>query len=584
MRSSMLSYTTRRLLGFLGVTLLMSGVCLAEDATAAAAEVGRVTAWLAGEFDNWEQVTAAERENPGGSATRLHSSVVPVAVPHLGEHVLYVEQYENGDPENTVRQRVYSLRPDPDRGTVVMAIFRLPDPADAQLAHADPAALEGMDVERFELYEGCEIEWEALGDALVGTQPAGGCTVTTPGGMTLVFHKELRLERNLLLSREWATTEEGNPVWGDAEGETTRLRRCRFFQGWIGVRSEDEGVYFLDDLELHDQGGTLEVTDKEGHPTDQTIRLETTAAGETTPAALQLSILNDDDGEPRLTASARTDEAASTIGLDSGELLIWFATTESASVDLDLLTTWMTGSFSSAAQSEVDPEVDSEFFDVSLHMAPIWTTRTDGRWLYVEQAVAEHSDQPYRQRIYRLSEPAVGLFESRVFTLPDPTSAIGAWQLEDPLADLSPDDLTERHGCTIYLRRRGETFEGSTLGSLCTSSLRGASYATSEVVITPDGMVSWDRGFAADGGQVWGATSGGYVFDRLVPADPEGDVPPESESGSGSGSESDTDADTDSNSDPDPDTDDSGGGSGSGNESDPTSEAQSNTSVDGTRK
>ena len=215
------------------------------------------------------------------------------------------------------------------------------------------------------------------------------------------------------------------------------------------------------------------------------------------------------------------------------------ATDEDAS-DLDLLASWMAGTFSSAAQAAEDPE----FFEVSLHMAPIWTDRTDGRWLYIEQAVSEHQDRPYRQRVYRLVELAPGLFESQIFTLPDPASVIGVWLTQDPLAELGPGDLEERDGCSILLRRRGENFIGSTLASLCTSTLRGAAYATSEVVVTPEGVVSWDRGFAADGSQVWGPTKGGYVFDRIVPdeEEPPPDPDPDSDSDSDSDSEQETEA------------------------------------------
>jgi hypothetical protein len=184
--------------------------------------------------------------------------------------------------------------------------------------------------------------------------------------------------------------------------------------------------------------------------------------------------------------------------------------------ELELLTRWMTGTFSSAVQAAENPD----YLAVSLHMAAIWPARTDGRWLYVEQAVADYPDQPYRQRVYQLVELVPGLLESRVYTLPDPAAVVGAWRAAEPLAGLDPSDLEERQGCSILLRRRDEAFIGSTLASLCPSELRGASWATSEVVVTADGMVSWDRGFAADGNQVWGATGGGYVFDRIVP-DPE---------------------------------------------------------------
>lgn len=199
--------------------------------------------------------------------------------------------------------------------------------------------------------------------------------------------------------------------------------------------------------------------------------------------------------------------------------------------DLQELKTWMAGDFSNAVQAAEDPE----FFDLSLHVAPIWPDRTDGHWFYVEQAVRPYQDRPYRQRVFHVRELAPGLFENQVFTLPDPTAAVGAWQAEDPLSDLEPADLAERDGCAILLRRRGETFVGSTIASLCTSTLRGAAYATSEVVVTPDGVVSWDRGFAADGRQVWGTTKGGTVFDRIVPDEEE--APSEDDSDSDSDSE-----------------------------------------------
>lgn len=37
---------------------------------------------------------------------------------------------------------------------------------------------------------------------------------------------------------------------------------------------------------------------------------------------------------------------------------------------------------------------DSSYFDIRLVMEPIWEDRTDGRWLYVEQAVAGHEVRP----------------------------------------------------------------------------------------------------------------------------------------------------------------------------------------------
>jgi CpeT protein len=210
------------------------------------------------------------------------------------------------------------------------------------------------------------------------------------------------------------------------------------------------------------------------------------------------------------------------------------------SADLDLLASWLRGSFSNAAQAEAS---NGQIVAVDLHLTPIWGDLPDGPWRYLEQAVSSSPDRPYRQRVLQLAEPVAGLLEIRVWALPDPTAAVGAWRLDEPLTELSPDGLVPRPGCSILLRRRGEIFEGSTVGFVCSSELRDASVATSEVAVTADGLVSWDRGYAADGRQVWGPTDGGLVFDRIVPspeAGTETGTGAEAEAGTGAGTEAGT--------------------------------------------
>ena len=175
---------------------------------------------------------------------------------------------------------------------------------------------------------------------------------------------------------------------------------------------------------------------------------------------------------------------------------------------------WMSGSFSSAEQAAAD----STYFDIRLHMAPIWQERVDGPWLYVEQAVAASQDRPYRQRVYHVSEPEPGRFVSEVFELPgDPLRFAGAWRADSLLAGVTPEQLVSRTGCAVHLRWVPErlAYEGRTPGEACLSSLRGATYATSEVRISSEGIVSWDRGWDDHDVQVWGAEKGGYVFRRV---------------------------------------------------------------------
>lgn len=177
----------------------------------------------------------------------------------------------------------------------------------------------------------------------------------------------------------------------------------------------------------------------------------------------------------------------------------------------------LTGSFSSAAQAKADPN----FRSIDLHMAPIWPDRKDGPWLYVEQAVSEAPERPYRQRIYRL-QPGTGdggipVVFSFVYTLPgDPLAFAGAWKDPQRFQSIDPGLLSILDGCTVTLRGDGaERLVGGTYGTGCVSTLNGAAYTTSEVTLAPDLLETLDRGYDLAGTQVWGSEHGPYRFARV---------------------------------------------------------------------
>lgn len=179
----------------------------------------------------------------------------------------------------------------------------------------------------------------------------------------------------------------------------------------------------------------------------------------------------------------------------------------------------MTGAFTSHEQSVRD----LEYRDIQLHVTAIWPdlSSESQRWLYVEQAAAESLDKPYRQRIYRLTQGSLpSQVVSEVFELPGGATGAaryaGMWRTPEAFTLLNPPQLKRREGCAVYLRRIGPgVFEGETAGSSCWSSLQGAEYATSQVLLNRSGLMSWDRGFDAAGKQVWGAVKGPYEFKRI---------------------------------------------------------------------
>ena len=170
----------------------------------------------------------------------------------------------------------------------------------------------------------------------------------------------------------------------------------------------------------------------------------------------------------------------------------------------------MTGSFDSGEQAKNY----SDYYDISLHMVPIWPEEK-GTYMYVEQAVTAMPEKPYRQRVYVLEEMDGDRFSSAVYSIPDDSLYIGAWKTPEDFDQIKPTDLKVREGCAVILERTDETtYEGSTVEDKCKSTLRGATYATSKVSVNENGITSWDQGFDAEGVQVWGAEKGPYIFKR----------------------------------------------------------------------
>lgn len=174
---------------------------------------------------------------------------------------------------------------------------------------------------------------------------------------------------------------------------------------------------------------------------------------------------------------------------------------------------WMSGDFDTYEQSQQQPS----YYDITLRMKRIWPDLTDGYWLYVEQAVK--GNLPYRQRVYRVRMESDTLVASEVYSFineADEDAAVGAWQDDNPLSDLTPASLEQKTGCEVLLERVDvDTMNGGTQGKDCSSTLNGATYATSDVTVIVDQLTSWDRGYNANDVQVWGAVDGPYIFDKL---------------------------------------------------------------------
>jgi len=170
----------------------------------------------------------------------------------------------------------------------------------------------------------------------------------------------------------------------------------------------------------------------------------------------------------------------------------------------------MQGSFN----SEIQAEVDSTYYNISLHMYPIWENK--GHFLYVEQALTSTPKKPYRQRIYEVKRDSDSTFSSAIYKLDMDSLWIGKWKNPKAFDSISLNNIALKEGCDVILKRIAPNqFIGKTGDDTCISTMRGASFARSEVEILEDKIISWDRGFDANGEYVWGAEKAGYIFNKI---------------------------------------------------------------------
>ena len=175
------------------------------------------------------------------------------------------------------------------------------------------------------------------------------------------------------------------------------------------------------------------------------------------------------------------------------------------------------GRFDSADQARSTPG----YPPLQLVACPADVPSLGSRVLYVEQTRMDAAEAPERQRIYVIEQgdPVESVAVARVFELAEPRSSVGACG-RSVRPHFGRDELVERVGCTLSLHADGPVYRGATSGRSCPTTLRGATYVTSDVVLDTVGLRSRERGFDPSGEQKWGAESGPVVFVRRSPPPP----------------------------------------------------------------
>jgi len=220
----------------------------------------RFLEWFPGEYDNMEQtyfnwnlkIPEDERHN------RIHHIFMPVDLPNFPGSTFYIEQYQNDDPEDVYRQRIYSFEPDYDENAIRLTIY-IPEDAEALLgAHEDTSKLDGLFPAAFTTYEGCEVYWRFGNGHYHGTMKEGACRVESKrSGKTLVITDDLQLSQNSIWIRDEAVDTEGNYIYGNKARIHHKNNKAASFNCWVSPQKSNGEYAFFNDLKIHDQGGWI---------------------------------------------------------------------------------------------------------------------------------------------------------------------------------------------------------------------------------------------------------------------------------------------------------------------------------------
>lgn len=181
----------------------------------------------------------------------------------------------------------------------------------------------------------------------------------------------------------------------------------------------------------------------------------------------------------------------------------------------------LSGEFVNQAQALESP---AWFVQLRLWQRPTPLFGPDSLTLFLEQANGLKLDQPYRQRLLRLTEEAGQLY-GQYYQFKDVEPWRGAGQQPERLARLQPSDVAALPGCRVAIAVTSSPpqYQAKLVpGGRCTFEYGGKLRQVIvgfELDVLGDRVTlkTYDKGIDPETGQgLWGALMGPYMFEKCV--------------------------------------------------------------------
>lgn len=291
------------------------------------ANLARLSEWFAGEWDNYEQVYQAKQR--AGSATtheHIHALFRAVDVPAIGGSVFFARQTLDDQPDRVFRLRLYRFAIEGD--AVRLDQYSFVNEARWKARDVNLAELAQLRAEDLRYVPECAVYFrsDVASGAYVGSTVPGKCKVASERlakAVTVEDRIELAADRLWILST--ARDDSGRLIYGNATGEPHKLRKVRFYTGWVaintagrGAKPEDKQWRSLRNVRLHSEGRAVPLSWEDGRRTGYSVQLARLTFQGDKVHVLTLNLLDDATGQP--VSYAWADPESRHIGLN----LKWF--------------------------------------------------------------------------------------------------------------------------------------------------------------------------------------------------------------------------------------------------------------------
>lgn len=298
---------------------LFTGLCApAWSQIALDDDLKRLVSWLAGEWNNNEQVwqQKIDASDPritrrGAPVEHLHHVFAPVSAPLIGPHVFYVRQSHADDTSRPVRQALYRFSPDSAQSAIRLEVFDLPQEQSFFDVGLKTELFKQLKPADLKTTAGCDLYWrfESSAQAFSAATRPMHCPAQAGQG---------EHPSTLNSTRKLTPTQ----IWID---EQTISRKVHYFEGWLWFRSagpqasaDDRNTSFTRKFLLHNEGQRMVVHFDDGKPSPYLLELAVLTYQNTRKPVLKFTLLERETRKTLTYVWANAD--ATTLGMNLG----WF--------------------------------------------------------------------------------------------------------------------------------------------------------------------------------------------------------------------------------------------------------------------